>query len=85
MSNVFSNGLFTSDIVQRMSVLAGLAVTIAAEAETWPYVTLDAFAERATNARFLSGMNFLSLNPIVASEEIIEWELYVQSSANSWM
>jgi hypothetical protein len=84
MSNVFSNG-FTSDIVQRMSVLAGLAVTIAAEAETWPYVTLDAFAERATNARFLSGMNFLSLNPIVASEEIIEWELYVQSSANSWM
>jgi phage-related protein len=76
---------FTSDIVQRMSAVAGLAVTVTAEAEKWPYVTLDAFAQRATNARFLSGTNFLSINPIVASEQLVEWESYVQSSANSWM
>jgi hypothetical protein len=69
-----------------MSVLAGFAVTLTAEAQEWPYVTLDAFQRRASNARFLSGTTFISVNPIVKTDELVAWETFVQqTSANSWM
>lgn len=53
------------DIVNSMSVLAGLGVTISAEAQGWPYVTLNDFHERASNAEFLSRTTLLSINQIV--------------------
>jgi hypothetical protein len=86
VSHGFSNP-FISDIVNRLSVVAGLAVAISAEGQQeWPYVRLDAFQKRASNARFLSGVTFLSVNPIVNASELAAWESYVQkSSANSWM
>lgn len=70
-----------------MSAVAGLAVAVSAEANsTFPFVTLDAFQERATNARFLSGLTYLTINHIVrGAEELAEWERYVQSDVNSWM
>jgi hypothetical protein len=69
-----------------MSAVAGLAVTVTAEAQEWPYVTLDAFQRQASNARFLSGTTYLSMNPIVKKDELVAWESFVQqSSANSWM
>lgn len=74
-----------SGVVKGMSAVAGLAVTVTAEAEEWPFVTLGAFQERAKNARTLSGAVFLSVNPLVKMAQLDKWESYVQSSANSWM
>ena len=85
---VFSPALLfssTSDIVNRMSVVAGLAATISAEADGWPFVTLSAFQRRAKNVQFTSKAIYLTLNPIVQAADLDEWESYVQSPANSWM
>lgn len=75
------------DIVVEMSAVAGLAVTATVDGNySWPFVTLNAFQERASNARFLSGAIYLSINPIVnGNEELAAWEKYAQSDANSWM
>lgn len=51
----------------------------------WPFVTLDAFQERAISVRSISKSIYVSVNPIVASNELSAWEKYVQSDANNWM
>ena len=68
-----------------MAAVAGLAATISAEAETWPFVTLDDFQMRARNVEFLSGAHYVALNPIVKATDLAAWESYVASSVNSWM
>jgi hypothetical protein len=51
----------------------------------WPFVKLDAFQERAISVRSVSKSIYVSVNPIVASNELILWENYVQSDVNDWM
>ena len=74
-----------SDVVVRMSSVAGLAATVSVDGKGWPFVTEDAFQMRANNARLHSGAIYLSINPIVRATDLDAWESYVQSSANSWM
>ena len=68
-----------------MSAVAGFAVTISTEAETWPFVTLSDYRKRAKNVQFLSGCIYLTMNPIVQAADLAAWESYVLSPANSWM
>lgn len=79
-------------IIVDLSAVSGLAVMATSEARnrttsgtSWPFVKLDDFLEKATNARSLSGALYVSINPIVESEDLIAWERYVLSHANTWM
>jgi hypothetical protein len=84
-SNVILHFLRLSDVVDRMSSVAGLAATLSVDGKGWPFVTEDAFPMRANNARLHSGALYLSINPIVRATDLDSWESYVQSPANSWM
>lgn len=68
-----------------MSAVAGFAVTISTEAETWPFVTLSEYHKRAKNVQFLSGCIYLTMSPIVQADDLSAWESYVASPVNSWM
>ncbi len=88
-------------VTESISAVGGLAVMATVDAQNqvlnasltnsesvfvgWPFVTIDAFQERANNARSLSGSMYVSLNPIVQPNQLNEWEKFVQSNANSWM
>ena len=74
-----------SEIVERMSAVAGFAITISVEAELWPFVTLDSFAMQARNVASLSGADYITLNPIVQAADIAAWESYVLTPVNAWM
>jgi len=84
-NHIWSDHFLALDIVARTASTAGLAVTVAEEAQNWPYATLTAFEKRASNIRFLSGAIFVSINPIVKTVDLDSWESYVQSNASSWM
>jgi len=87
------------EILKEVSAVSGLAVSATAHAESihqlfdgktqipaaWPFVTLPYFQERAGNVRYLSGAIYVSINPIVTTEQLPFWESYVQSDANQWM
>ena len=85
MSLTISCVLSLSDMVNRMSAVAGFAVTISTEAETWPFVTLSEYQKRAKNVQFLSGCIYLTMNPIVQADDLSAWESYVASPVSSWM
>lgn len=51
----------------------------------WPFVTLPNFQERGGNVRSLSGAIYVSINPIVTTEQLPYWESFVQGEANKWM
>jgi hypothetical protein len=48
---------------------------------SWPFVTMDAFQERASSARILSKVLHMSVLPVVQENQREEWEAY--SVANS--
>ncbi len=89
------------EVTKSISAIAGLAVTVTVDAHNkvgnastvdtenlfsgWPFITIDAFQERATNARAQAGSIFVSLNPIVESDQLSAWEKYLQSDVNTWM
>jgi hypothetical protein len=52
--------------------------------QTWPFVTVDSFEERATRFRALSQTLFLTLSPIVWAEHRQEWERYT-AAHNNWV
>lgn len=81
-------------ITDSLSSVAGLAVTVssnarmglaAGEQPNWPFVTMTDFQDRALTARGLSGSLYLSVNPVVNTSTLSQWEDYVLSDANSWM
>lgn len=77
------------DVMIEISAVSGLAVVATADAEEngrkWPFVALNAFQQKANNARLLSGTIFLSINPIVQAENLTQWEDFVLGDASSWM
>jgi hypothetical protein len=78
------------EVIVKISAVSGLAVIATADAEErgqeWPFVTLNAFRQKANNARIVSGTIYLSVNPIVLSDQLVDWENFVLLSvANSWM
>jgi len=79
------------DVLQRMGAVGGLSTMITIDAlgdsgqASWPLVSVNGFHEKGLNARSLSGALYLSLSPVVARDDIFEWEQYVQSDANEWM
>ena len=52
---------------------------------SWPSVTVSNFQSRASGVRTLSGALYVSVNPVVAADELAAWEDYVQGGANYWM
>ena len=52
---------------------------------SWPFFTLPNFQERARNVKSLSGAIYVSVNPIVQTDQLPLWESFVQSDANKWM
>ena len=79
------------EVLAEMAAISGIAVAATADAlqtnatETWPFVTLTHFQERAGSARRMSGALYLSINPLVQSNQLSDWEQYVLSDANYWM
>jgi hypothetical protein len=74
-----------AEIIENLSAVAGFAVTISLEAEGWPFVTLDSFHIQAGNVAFLSGADYITLNPIVQAADLAAWESYVLTPVNAWM
>ena len=78
-----------NDIVKEMGAISGIGVAAEADSHStkseWPFVTLSNFQERAGNARTLSGTLYVSINPIVdTNEELVKWEEYVLGENNQW-
>lgn len=88
------------EATEAISALSALAVMAAVESDHqgeenwttdgatfsgWPFITIDAFQERANNVRSLSKSIFVSVSPIVARNELSAWETYVNGNANNWM
>jgi hypothetical protein len=80
-----------ADVIIQMAAIGGLSAMASAGAKNdngdaaWPLVTLNAFQTRGNNARFLSGAIYVSICPVVRTENILEWEQYIVSDVNSWM
>ena len=78
------------EIMVEISSVSALAIAASAHSvdhdAEWPYVSLSNFAERAGNARWSSGALQVSINPIVYSSQLDEWEEWVQLPENNyWM
>jgi hypothetical protein len=78
------------EMMVEIAAVSGMAVTASGEVlgqkgQEWPFVTIPNFQERAGNARTLSGAIYLSINPVVASSQLPDWEQYIRGQANSWM
>jgi hypothetical protein len=81
------------DVLAEMAAISGIAVATTADVlqfysnsnESWPFVTMSNFQQRAGSARRISGAIYVSINPIVQSNKLSDWERYVLSDANSWM
>ena len=78
------NGIF-----QEMTSISGLAVSHTASSvdlgQTYPYVTLSNFQEKAGNARALSRTLFVSISNVVTKEQLAEYDQFVLSDNNTWM
>lgn len=71
---------FDSIVSERLGAVGSLCLALTAQGlnlnNSWPFVTMDAFQERATNARILSNVLHMSLLPIVSDDNRKEWEEY---------
>lgn len=83
-----------NDVSAKLSVVSALAVVNDGEEDSltdelrgknWPFKTLQNFKERATNARYLSGVMSISVCPLVNVEDREQWELYVNGPESAWM
>ncbi len=87
-------------VTESISAISGIAVTATVDAQNqlvnvsalntkgvseWPFITIDAFQERASNAIALAGSIFVSLNPLVQLDQLSDWQKYVESDVSSWM
>jgi len=74
-----------------MAAVGGLSTLITIDAygdsgqASWPLVSINGFHEKGFNARSLSGALYLSISPVVTRDDLLDWEVYVQSDANKWM
>ena len=77
------------DIFAQVGAISALAADATAHSQdlntSWPFQTLSNYHGRGGNARELSGALYVSLNHIVAQQELQKWEEYVLSDANQWM
>lgn len=66
--------------MNKFQALSSLAVAFTAQAiannNTWPFVTLNSFHERAASVRKISGALLLEILPIVTDDDRVEWEAY---------
>lgn len=66
--------------ITKLEALSSLAVAFTSQAiannNTWPFVTLNSFHERAASVRSISGALFLEILPVVSDEDRAEWEAY---------
>jgi hypothetical protein len=77
------------DIIVEMAAISGLGVAASAHSldqkTEWPLATLSNFQQRAGNARALSGVLYVSINPLVTEEQLPAWEEYVNGPDSHWM
>mmetsp|Transcript_18031 Transcript_18031/g.27936 ORF Transcript_18031/g.27936 Transcript_18031/m.27936 type:complete len:1210 (-) Transcript_18031:105-3734(-) len=77
------------EMMVEIAAVSGMAVAASGEVlgqkEQWPFVTIPNFQERAGNARTLSGAIYLSINPVVATDQLPDWEKYIRGQVNSWI
>mmetsp|Transcript_21372 Transcript_21372/g.50809 ORF Transcript_21372/g.50809 Transcript_21372/m.50809 type:complete len:1202 (-) Transcript_21372:132-3737(-) len=71
---------FQGILEQKIAAIASLGVTFTAFAQanndTWPFVTMNDFQQRAASAKGLSDAYFLELLPIVTDDDREKWEEY---------
>lgn len=65
---------------EKMGTASSLVVSIVAHGlatgQSWPFVTVPAFQERASTIRKLSGALYFGINPIVRHDQREQWEYY---------
>lgn len=74
----------------KMGAAGSLVVAIVAHGialgESWPFVTLSSFQERAATVKRLSGALYIGMNPVVKDADRLAWENYsVYSEDHSWI
>eukprot|EP00977_Amphora_coffeiformis_P018149 scaffold6242_cov168-Amphora_coffeaeformis.AAC.1 len=71
---------FLDIATKKMPAVGSLIVAMVAHGQdhenSWPYVTLSSFQERATTVKDLSGVLYLGYNPLVAHANRLAWENY---------
>lgn len=73
------------NVIEKMSIIGGLAATAGTRSGDWPFVTLGNFMEHAANVRYLSGALSVHVCPLVSEEDRSEWEEFVNSNVSVWM
>jgi len=74
---------------EKMGAAGSLVVTIVAHGmsldDSWPFVTLSSFQERASTIKKLSGALYIGINPVVTPDNREKWEWYsTQSEDSKW-
>lgn len=77
------------DIAQvKMGTAGSLVVSIVAHAlatgQSWPFVTVPSFQERASTTMKLSGALYFGINPVVPGHLRDQWENYTSGEASKW-
>jgi hypothetical protein len=80
---------FQGIISYRIGVLGGLRVSAISHAmdniNTWPFVTLSIFQQRAATSKRMSKSVYLGIHPIVQETDRVKWEEYVAQEVLGWM
>ena len=92
---------FNDIVVEKISVLGSLRVSIMAHALdwnrqqqqllnttnviSWPFVTISSFQQRAATVRKLSSSLYIGFYPVVEGYQRTEWESYSAKEKNVWM
>jgi hypothetical protein len=80
---------FEGIISYRISVLGGLRVSAISHAmdnnNSWPFVTLSNFQQRAATSKRMSKSVYVGIHPIVEENNRAKWEEYVAQEGLGWM
>ena len=76
-------------IIHVLGSVASVGVSITTHSinngQTFPFVTLPNFENRAGNARHMSGALFVGIAPIVTRDNFEAWDEYIMGESNFWM
>jgi hypothetical protein len=65
--------------------VAAIAHSVDHDTQTWPFVTLSRFQQRAATVREESGALYVHINPMVSESDRQEWEEFVVGEDSNWM
>lgn len=67
------------------ALAVSLVSHVRATAQTWPFVSIPDFVVRAEKIRSLTSALYISLNPLVTTEQRAEWEAFGAEHGRDWV